>query len=95
MRAPGEELRDAALARVEAGAAGWCATLLSLVAAMPVGAEFTTDLLWSMAVDVPERRAMGAVMKQASRLGLVERVGFEVSKRPECHARPVARWRRT
>lgn len=59
--------------------------------------EFTTDDVWAaldeLDVVTHEPRAMGAVMRQAARGGVIvksDRVRNSV--RVECHARPVAVW---
>lgn len=59
----------------------------------------TSDDLWlaldGAGVPVPhEPRALGAVMRQAARDGLIESTGTYVpSEREACHARPVQKWR--
>jgi hypothetical protein len=60
--------------------------------------SFTSDDVWALldARNVPaprEPRALGAVMRQAARDGLLEASGEYVqSERSECHNRPVAIW---
>lgn len=57
---------------------------------------FTTDDVWARLdgrVATSERRAMGAVMRWATREGLIRASGGYVpSTRAECHGRPVAVW---
>lgn len=91
--------RDAALRDVEAGAEKWVAAIVDIVRRLASGYEFTTDQLWQVAIalgmKVGEPRAMGAVLNNARRVGLVEATGnYRKSERPECHARPVLVWRR-
>ena len=97
----GRQRRDAAIAQAGSAAKTWTDRMLAIITTLAPGREFTTDLLWELAdaraADVPvaERRAIGAVVKQAARLGLIVRAaGWEESARPACHARPCARWRR-
>jgi len=91
----GELLRDLAIANAEAANTSWVDMAFAVIAALPPGTEFTTDDLW-LHLDRPrEPRAMGAAMVRASKRSLVEATGVYVkSKRAECHARPVAVWRR-
>lgn len=86
---------DSLLARVEHAHQAWCDAVLALIAAMPTGREFTTDDLWRDVAAPAEPRAMGAVLKQASRQGLVRGDGYRKSTRAECNRRPVAVWVRT
>lgn len=60
--------------------------------------EFTTDEIWAVLdglnVDTHEPRALGAVIRQASRKGWITKTGrTRQSQRPECHARDIAIWR--
>ena len=62
-------------------------------------AEFTTDDVWEWLdrnthLRPHEPRAMGAVMRKAAVVGLIEATQRYVqSRRDECHGRPVAVWR--
>jgi hypothetical protein len=88
--------RDQALALVEQGApSGWMTHATGLIRQMTTGAVFTTDDLWyRLGKHVPpEPRAMGAVIHNAHRGGMIEPTGiYRRSSRVECHARPVAVW---
>lgn len=59
----------------------------------------TSDSVWALLDErgVPsprEPRALGAVMRQAARDGLLEASGEYVqSEREACHSRPVQKWR--
>lgn len=60
--------------------------------------EFSTDDIWfrlgEIGVSTPEPRAMGAIVRQAAREGLIEWTGmYRRSFRRACHRRPVAVWR--
>lgn len=96
-----EAARDEAIDRVEANADRiWTEGALEAVRGLALCRdEFTTDDVWDRlevaGYDLPrERRAMGAVMRQAARDRLVVKSDRVVnSRRVECHARPVAVWR--
>ncbi|MFZ4431659.1 MAG: hypothetical protein ACOYOQ_00530 [Microthrixaceae bacterium] len=94
----GPALRDEALARVNRNAdTDWKAVARTVVAALAAAGEpFTTDEVWgaldAQGVETHERRALGAIITAAARDGKIERVGFRVSTRPECHARPITVW---
>lgn len=59
---------------------------------------FTTDDVWALLEKVSvaathEPRALGAVMRQAQRDGLIRRTGGWISTtRPQAHTRPCAVW---
>lgn len=96
-KATGEELRDRALKRVAANAPPeWVESarraLSRIVAAGPW--QFTTDQVWAQCeTKPPEPRALGAVMRDAAKAGLIRKTDRVVpSNRPECHRRPVAVW---
>jgi hypothetical protein len=62
--------------------------------------EFTTDVVWRLLLTqhpdlrVHDNRAMGPVMREAARLGVVERTGrYEDSERVSCHSRSLMLWR--
>lgn len=100
--ATGEQRRDSAIERVATPAlsAAFILCVVGLVRSMPVGLEFTTDDVWEIAAKrswiVPaEPRAIGAAIVRASKEGLIASTGaYQKSRRPDCHARPVAIWRR-
>lgn len=61
------------------------------------GNNFTTDELHkelqNYEVSTHEPRALGAIIRQASKNGLIRSTGqFKKSTRPECHRRPVSIW---
>lgn len=98
---PGQvDLLDA-LERVERNAAeDWKTAARAAVGYLCTRSDpFTTDDAWSLltAWDVPathEPRAMGAIIREASRSGLIVKTGDYVeSKRPESHCRPLPVWR--
>lgn len=62
------------------------------------GRRFTTDDVWSVlaksGLTTHEPRAMGAVLRNASRDKIIVATGDYVrSERVECHARPIMVWR--
>lgn len=92
-------LLDEALERVEANAdKDWMRAARDAVAALALaGGSFTTDDAWKLLREVPvprEPRAMGAVIRELARMGLILPTGeYRKSERPDCHRRPVAVWR--
>jgi hypothetical protein len=91
----GRALRDAAIAQADEHAEVEWKLLAerALWAVIQAGEPFTTDDVWER-IDVPhEPRALGAVMQSAARANLIHKTGdYRQSRRPECHARPVAVW---
>lgn len=88
-----------ALDRVERGATGaWMDEARMAVKVLCARrAEFTTDDVWRLMtlvhIDTRDHRALGAVMRQAVKDGLIRNTGrYRKSTRPECHRRPVAVW---
>lgn len=91
----GSQLRDLALARVEANAPdGWMDAALQAIRSLRGHKrEITTDDLWELLPSPPEPRAMGAAVRQAALSGLLRKTDrVRPSVRPECHRRPVAIW---
>lgn len=71
--------------------------LAHIAATLPT---FTTDDVWafldSSTATTHEPRALGAVIRNAHRAGLIHPTGGYIpSTRPECHGRPVRQWTRT
>ncbi len=67
----------------------------ALLAALLAGVEATADDVRD-AVEVPDEInpvCLGVVPGLLARLGIIERVGFTESRRPDAHARPVSVWR--
>lgn len=97
----GEARRDEALTRVEANAdASWKRHVMRIIHDLAVERRsFTTDDVWARVdpgAGTHEPRAMGAMMRQAAKAGLVRPTDSYVeSSRPECHARPVRVWEST
>lgn len=94
-----EELTTGAIeAAADNADADWMAAALRMVKLLcAIKTSFSTDEVWDAMEDSPERthdpRAMGAVMRQAAKLGWVRSTGQYVkSNRPECHRRPVLIW---
>jgi hypothetical protein len=54
------------------------------------GEEFSAEDVRSMAGDPPTPNAMGARFLQASRQGIIRRVGYRQATRPDAHARVLA-----
>jgi hypothetical protein len=90
--------RDEAVTRVGAHAdVDWVAHILDVIYCLAVAQEeITTDDVWATVGEVAathEPRALGAVMRQAARLGYLRVTDRYVpSARAACHARPVRVW---
>lgn len=92
--------RDEAIARVDTNMdERWkqaCRNAIMEIAS--IKAEFTTDDVWELMyqknIDQPhENRAMGAVIREIHKLGIIKPSDRYVnSLRPECHRRPVKVW---
>jgi hypothetical protein len=97
----GARLRDEAIERVgEAAPVPFMATALDVIHRLAVERpELATDEIWEElhrieAAEVPEPRALGAVMRQAVAKGWVVRTDrVRPSKLPQQHRRPLAVWR--
>lgn len=94
--------RDGAIAKVDRAADEvWKWTAFEVVKFLSKrGKPFTTDAVhYLLARDHPEvethePRALGAIMRRAVANGLIEPTEQHVlSKRPECHRRPIRVWR--
>jgi len=93
------EARDAAIARVASATdADWKAEVWAVIEGFTVGEEFTTDSVWQACADrgvTPPRepRALGAIMVEAARSGVVAATDrYVASRRVACHARPIRVW---
>lgn len=97
--AEGERARDAAIEEVRTGInMDWYEAALRVIRGLAnSGKLFTTDDVWEalekQLVATPERRAMGAVMRDTARAGTIKpTTNYVKSRRPACHARPVRVW---
>lgn len=95
----GERRRDEAIHRVDLHADGdWKDAALRTVRSLAASrTTFTTDDVWKLLAgagyEVREPRAMGAVMRRVAGAGLIRATDhWALSKRPECHRRPVRIW---
>jgi hypothetical protein len=90
--------RDEAVTRVGQHAdPDWVEQTLDVIYCLAVSrSQITTDDIWQTVGEVAathEPRALGAVMRQAARLGYVKATDRYVpSARAACHARPVRVW---
>jgi hypothetical protein len=93
----GAQARDASIAQVERGSGEWqIEALVAIRAVAAAQTEVTTDDVWRTLGRDPdvEGRAMGAAMRAAAKLGLVERTDRTVkSLRVACHRRDLRVWR--
>lgn len=90
---------EEALAYVESGAdPRWIDTCTKIVRHLAsLGGRFTTDDVWDLleetGLSTKEPRAMGAVVRKLSSDRVIVGAGeYWVSRRPECHQRPVKVW---
>lgn len=92
-----ETLKEEALDQVSRGpSAEWMGVLRDMVLLVSREMdEFTSDDVWRWLAELPpEPRVLGTVLSNLAKEGLVQQTGeYRKSKRPECHARPVAVWR--
>jgi hypothetical protein len=91
----GEQLGlDAMLAADEAASADWKAAwdaAIAQLASRPGG--FTTDDVRAIAGAPSDHpNAAGARIRAAANSGLIRKVGYRASTRPELHAHPLAVW---
>lgn len=71
----------------------WCERAEPVILARMAGRMFTADDLHPI-LDPPEHwNWFGILMAALKRRGLVGRIGYQPSKRPEANGRPVAVWR--
>ena len=92
-----ERARDDAIEITAIANRPWVERALGAVKTLAaIGEPFTTDDVWRMVGDAPdERRAMGAVMRQAGRDRIVRSLNeWRLSERVECHRRPLRVWTR-
>lgn len=92
----GAKARDRAIDRVERASGEWQVDALAAIRGVAAAqAELTTDDVWRALGRDPEveGRAMGAAMRQAAKLGLIERTDRTVrSLRVACHRRDLRVW---
>ena len=90
---------EASIARAAEGNESWVSTLVGIIQNYEPGFRFTTDRLWWEVDTLPaprDPRAMGAVLRKAQGLGLIENTDERhISTRPQNHKRPITIWRRT
>lgn len=77
----------------------WIKAAEAVILAMEPGHSFCADDIWNVLADsdhwTHEPRALGAVVRELRRAGVIESTGtYRKSTRPEAHQRPVAVWRR-
>ena len=93
--------KEEGMAKAEAGASEeWkMAASLAIMDVAKKNKEFTADEVWEvlqrMGITGPqEPRAMGPMMRNAAKLGMITKTGYSrVSQQGTNHARPVAIWK--
>jgi hypothetical protein len=89
------DARDAALELVECGTPlSWLIAARAAVNELAAtGTPWNSDDVWDRVGQPPEPRALGAVIRAASKAGTIRATGeYTQSRRPECHARPIMGW---
>ena len=71
----------------------WCDNAEPLLIANMRGASFTSDDLHEQFIAPQHGNWWGVLMARMKNKGLVEKVGYRPSKRPEANGRPIAVWR--
>lgn len=71
----------------------WIESRTALVLSQMAGRVFTTDDLHQALGEPPQRNWWGVMLARLKGLGLVERVGYQPSSRPESNGRVVAVWK--
>ena len=93
----GAKARDRAIDQVERGSGEWQVEALSAIRRVAASVpELTTDDVWRALGRDPEieGRAMGAAMRHAAKLGLIERTDRTTrSLRVACHRRDLRVWK--
>lgn len=93
----GAKARDRAIDQVERATGEWQVEALNAIRNVATSRpELTTDDVWRALGRDPEveGRAMGAAMRHAAKLGLIERTDRTVrSMRVACHRRDLRVWR--
>jgi hypothetical protein len=96
----GRRLREIGIDAAAYGSEDWVHLTEAVIGALCRRvAAFTTDRVWFYLEELPaahtgEPRAMGAAMRRAAGRGWCEATAEHVlSKRPECHRRPIRVWR--
>ena len=95
-------IKEEAINRVELNAdPQWFDAAMRAVKRLALGRDtFTTDDVWEelqyVSNTTHEPRAMGAVMRNAAKTGIITATsGYRTSQRSECHGRPVRVWSST
>lgn len=94
----GEALAREGMGRAESNAdQDWLTRAREVVKALiAAGEPFTTDHIWyrleQLGVATHEPRALGALIRQAAKQGVIQRQGYIPTTRPEAHARPIPVW---
>jgi hypothetical protein len=94
------EARDRAIERADRAAdPDWKRAVMHTIESLSrLRRTITTDDVWDTvhkwtSAAPAEPRAIGAVMKDAARAGLIRATDrYVVSQRPECHGRPIRVW---
>ena len=70
----------------------WCEAAEPIVLRMMRGAPFTTDDIRDYLPEPANHNHFGVLMARMKNKGLVARITYRPSKRPEANGRPIAVW---
>ena len=90
----GTQLRDRGVTSVSRHFSEWKENGLSIIASFREGMEITSEEVREWVGDPPTPNAMGGLFIGACRLGLIEKIGYRQSKRPERHAGVIGVYRK-
>lgn len=89
----GEQLKLRGIQKVEKRNHAWINRSIEIIQGMASGELLCIDDLRGKLFSLPSHHnAFGALMSAASKRGLVKRISYEKSRRPEAHSRMVATW---
>ena len=71
----------------------WCEQAEPIVLRMMRGSSFTTDDIRQYLTEPSNHNNFGVLMARMKNKGLIERIGYVTSRRPQANGRPVACWR--
>lgn len=71
----------------------WCDNAEPIVAERMRGHQFTSDELHEIFIAPENGNWWGVLMARMKNKGMVERIGYQPSRRPEANGRPIAIWK--
>ena len=81
------------MAKVSTSCGWWSFEARKILAGLPSGLHFTSDLLRHRLQDPPHLNAVGAALNSAARSGIIQSTGrYTPSARPKSHGRKIQIW---